>query len=282
MHMRKTILVADRDERLQQAFGTVFSIEQYDIVYAPNGKDVERLAERMSPDVYIVNVNLPKTNGIEVYKKLQQRGSLERASFFFLKDETDATELLGYQADGVIEKPINFFKVYESITGEDEIIELTDLVEEDEPPSRAGVEEAPSAPAQDGPAAEVPREVQVAKDQEEKKAPREELKFQQIIGEQLKQAMGIVADGAPSVEEARVPVEQAKVPVEIDKAPPVLEEQFKVVLNQAMEEAAHKLSARLAPIMTQYVEDYVKQMLLEIAERVIREEIDKLLKESTP
>ena len=60
-----------------------------------------------------------------------------------------------------------------------------------------------------------------------------------------------------------------------------LEAQFKTVLNQAMEEAALKLSARLAPILTRYVEDYVKRMLLEIAEKVIREEIEKLLKEST-
>ena len=59
-----------------------------------------------------------------------------------------------------------------------------------------------------------------------------------------------------------------------------LEAQFKTVLNQAMGEAALKLSSAFAPILTQYVEDYVKRMLMEIAEKVIREEIDKLLKES--
>jgi len=43
-------------------------------------------------------------NGIDVYKKLQKLGYLDKARFFFLKDEADATELLGYQADGVNRK----------------------------------------------------------------------------------------------------------------------------------------------------------------------------------
>ena len=271
--MRKTILVADRDEKLQQAFITVFSREQYEILYASNGKDVEKIADRIGPDVYIVNVNLPKINGIEVYKKLQKRGNLERASFFFLKDETDATELLGYQADGVIEKPINFYKVYESVTGEDEVIELTDLAEDDEGVSHTQPRERQTAEKKQAPHDGGSGEAPVAKEEERKRNPREEIKLQQIIGEQLKHAMDVVSDSAP-------PVEEAKVAVAVDTAQSELEQQFKVVLNQAMEEAAQKLSARLAPILTQYVEDYVKQMLLEIAERVIREEIDKLLKES--
>ncbi len=128
--MKKTIVVADRDESLQHAFMTVFSKAHFEIIYASNGKEVERIAEKMNPDVYIVNVDLPKTNGIEVYKKLQKLKLLDNASFFFLKDESDSTELLGYQADGVIEKPINFFRVYETVTKEDDAIELTDLVDD--------------------------------------------------------------------------------------------------------------------------------------------------------
>ncbi|MGD0230178.1 MAG: response regulator [Syntrophorhabdales bacterium] len=272
--MRKTIVVADRDERLQQAFTTIFSREHYDIMYASSGKEVEKIADRMSPDIYIVNVNLPKTNGIEVYKKLQKRGNLERASFYFLKDETDTTELLGYQADGVIEKPINFFRVYETITSEDEIIELTDLVDEGDGPVGAQTTERQNGGNAPGPR-EVPDERPAAKEEERKRSPREEIRLQTIIGEQLKHAMDIVSDGALPVEGVKAP------PLQTDAAPSGLEQQFKAVLNQALEEAANKLSSRLAPILTKYVEDYVKQMLLEVAEKVIREEIDKLLKEST-
>lgn len=75
--MKKTIVVADRDESLQHAFMTVFSKAHFEIIHASNGREVERIAERMNPDIYIVNVNLPKINGIEVYKKLQKQKLLK-------------------------------------------------------------------------------------------------------------------------------------------------------------------------------------------------------------
>ena len=270
--MKRTIVVADRDEKLQQGFMAIFPEEHYDVLYASNGKEVEKIAARFGPDVYLVNVNLPKTNGIEVYKKLQKQGHLDKASFFFLKDETDATELSGYPADGVIEKPINFFRVYETITSEDEVGELTDLLEEKEetvPPQvkaqRAGSASRGSRPAA---AAEEP----VPKKEETEEAVSEETDLHTMIGTRLKHAMDdTVRDNAVCFQEMKGAV---------DSPQSELEQQLKAVLNQAMEEAANKLSSRLAPILTRYVEDYIKQMLLETTEKVIREEIDKLLKES--
>lgn len=323
--MKKTIVVADRDESLQHAFMTVFSRDLFEIIYASSGKEVEKIAERIQPDVYIVNVNLPKVNGIEVYKNLQKQRYLETASFFFLKDENDKTELLGYQADGVIEKPLNFFRVYETVTKEEEIIELTDLV--DERPdfvSRRQEEAAPVAPKPDLPSVDErsdsakrvfgvepiaepvpemeqaeparqeppamtaqpeeaagsvtrPDDAEQKQVEPEKSVPQTEGAEQQSFEDRLRNAMDSLAGGiSMATQPDNLPVAN-----ETGEPPVELEAQFKVVLNQAMEEAALKLSAKLAPILTQYVEDYVKRMLLEIAERVIREEIDKLLKEST-
>jgi CheY-like chemotaxis protein len=292
--MKKTILVADKDESLQHAFMTVFSKDHFEIIYASTGKEVEKIADRIRPDVYIVNVNLPKTNGIEVYTNLQKKRVLDTASFFFLKNELDNTELLGYQADGIIEKPLNFFKVYETVTKEQEIIDLTDLIDEnveiinqppmslpekdeseslkwafsDEPLQNLGTVDAEadykSAPI-----------IEPAEAEEKPVFAHNESTLMGSLETRLKDAMeGIVPGGA--VERA----ENQALEEEHDDSHQQLEEQLKVVLNQALEEAALKLSARLAPVLTHYVEDYVKKMLLEIAEKVIKEEIDKLLKES--
>jgi DNA-binding NarL/FixJ family response regulator len=291
--MKKTIVVADKDESLQHAFMTVFSRDHFEILYASTGKEVEKIAERIRPDVYIVNVDLPKVSGIEVYKKLQKQKILETASFFFLKDESDKTELLGYQADGIIEKPLNFFKVYETVTREDEVIELTDLIEEESlgtenqeqqkegDTDAVGQEFTGDTNMEDG-AVEVKAESEPKKYQEEERpadTDRDE-GLHSVFGERLRDAMDGIIGGAVSTSPA-VAAESTPDVVELDEAQQQLEAQFKVVLNQAMGEAALKLSARLAPILTQYVEDYVKRMLLEIAEKVIKEEIDKLLKEST-
>jgi len=267
--MKKTIVVADRDERLKQAFMTIFSKEHYEIVYASTGKEVEKIAGKRTPNVYVVNVNLPKMNGI--HRRLQKKGYLGQASFFFLKDETDKTELLEYQADGIIEKPINFFRVYDAITSEDDVIELTDLVEEKgEDGPRQAKERRPFEVGQ--PTFAVKTEESDARKGE--KHDKAEAMIQPTVARQLKDAIDNAEGPAWPLKELEAGAENRRV------AQPELEQQFRTVLNQAMEEAADKLSTRLAPILTQYVEDYVKQILLEIAEKVIREEIDRLVKES--
>ena len=131
--MKKKILIADKDSSLKEAFRIIFSEDKYDILYAASGKEVERLADTDHPEIYIINVNLLKSSGIEVYRKLQKDKLLDNARFFFMKDENDSTELLGFQAEGVIEKPINFFKVHERIAKEDDLIVLTDEVAETQP-----------------------------------------------------------------------------------------------------------------------------------------------------
>jgi CheY-like chemotaxis protein len=314
--MKRTIVVADRDESLQHAFMTVFSRDHFEIIYASTGKEVEKIAERIQPDVYIVNVNLPKMNGIEVYKKLQKQRFLETASFFFLKDESDRTELLGYQADGVIEKPLNFFRVYETVTKEDEVIELTDLIDDkpdltrrqpvqplvdDAEVSPVLVEENPE-PVQTVPAEEPAKAAPSGTPEEQPEEPSRTVSEQPTVSAVTDEGRGLPdEEAAPEVasssgqtgfeERLRDAIDGltgssvaraegfANLP-ETEGSHMELEAQLKIVLNQAMEEAALKLSARLAPILTHYVEDYVKRMLLEIAENVIREEIDKLLKES--
>jgi len=338
--MKKTIVVADRDESLQHAFMTVFSKANFEIIHAANGKEVERIAERINPDVYIVNVNLPKVNGIEVYKKLQKQKLLETASFFFLKDESDTTELLGYQADGVIEKPINFFRVYETITKEDDAIELTDLVEDraegavvpemkDVPPvvevpaGEGFPEQVPEPPEMKEPEAPPPAEVEAPASEaislpvleahaeempaaapeppatpeppaalglveheqtaeigpkvesaEAGQTPVEE-SLSSAFGARLKDAMESLG-GGPLPEATEGITVRAQASVERSE----LEARIQSALASAMAEAGKALSVEISPILSQYVEDYVKRMLLEIAERVIREEIDKLLKES--
>ena len=49
---------------------------------------------------------------------------LQNVRFFFMKDEGTTTELSGYPIEGVIEKPINFFRVHQIIDKEDSLPDL--------------------------------------------------------------------------------------------------------------------------------------------------------------
>lgn len=62
---------------------------------------------------------------------------------------------------------------------------------------------------------------------------------------------------------------------------PNLEVEIRAALGSVMQDTATKLVEAMTPAVSKYIEDYTRRVLFEIAEKVIREEIDKLLKEST-
>jgi len=241
--MKKKILIADKDASLKEAFRIIFSEDKYEIFYAPSAKEVERIVATDHPEIYIVNVNLLKSSGVEVYKKLQKDKLLDGARFFFMKDENDSTELLGFQAEGVIEKPINFFKVHERIAKDDDLIMLTDeLVEPEQRTLQRAAERA----------GELATKEALVKEGIDMKVGIEEL------------AGGLSGHAAVSTEEMV----------------PALEAELRRVLSVTMEEMVPKFVDRMTPVLSTFVEDYTRRVLYEIAEKVIREEIDKLLKES--
>jgi DNA-binding response OmpR family regulator len=263
--MKKKILIADKDSSLKEAFRIIFSEDKYDIMYAASAKEVERLAATGHPEIYIVNVNLVKSSGIEVYRKLQKDKLIENARFFFMKDENDSTELLGFQAEGVIEKPINFFKVHERIAKDDDLIVLTEEVAETEPPAarQAGQQREQQAA----------QPVQSVQQKEEQTARQmgELAAKEAAVKEEIDVKVGIEALAREFSGQAAVTEELA----------PTLEAELRRVLSLTVEEMVPRFVDRMTPVLSTFIEEYTRRVLYEIAEKVIKEEIDKLLKEST-
>jgi response regulator RpfG family c-di-GMP phosphodiesterase len=261
--MKKKILIADKDASLKDAFRIIFAEDKYDILYAASAKDVEKVAATEFPEVYIVNVNLLKSSGIEVYRKLQKDKLLDSARFFFMKDENDTTELLGFEAEGVIEKPINFFKVHERIAKDEDVILLADEVVETE---EAVVRE----PAVKAPVVRAPAVSEaVAKEAAVRDAALKEAAVKEDIAVKVGMGEGLVREFG------------TRAAVTTEDMGPALEVELRKALGVTMEEMVPRLVDRLTPVLSSFVEDYTRRVLYEIAEKVIREEIDKLLKEST-
>ena len=241
--MKKKILIADKDASLKEAFRIIFSEDKYEILYAASAKDVDRLVATGQPEIYIVNVNLVKSSGIEVYRKLQKEKLLDNARFFFMKDENDSTELLGFQAEGVIEKPINFFKVHERIAKDDDLFVLTDEVAET-------AEQTVEQTAQQ---------------------TGESFAKEAAVKEDIDMKLGIAGLARELSSHAAVSTEEMA---------PALEAELRRVLSITIEEVVPRFVDRMTPVLSAFVEDYTRRVIYEIAEKVIREEIDKLLKES--
>lgn len=96
----KKILIAEKDEGLRDAFRVVFPVDEYEFFYTSDGSSIERIALEYKPDIFVINVDLDKKDGIEVYEDLQERELLKNAHFFFIKDLNRKIDLSGYKDKG--------------------------------------------------------------------------------------------------------------------------------------------------------------------------------------
>jgi response regulator RpfG family c-di-GMP phosphodiesterase len=203
----KKILIADRDESLKDAFRVVFPSDEFEILFTSNGREAERMAEESWPEIYILNTRLDEKDGTSVYRHLKERNKLREARFFFIKDEGITADLDGLSTDGVIDKPINFFRVHQMIDKEDALPEL-----------------------------------KVARRADKKIVPESQL-YATTAGEKL----------------------------------PALENELKTIILDAIEGIKNSVVDRATPLVSRYIEEYAREILHEAAERIVREEMDKLL-----
>lgn len=68
----KKILFVEDEAALQKTFGDVLSQEGYAMISASDGEEGLRLAKSEKPDLVLLDLILPKTNGFEVLKQLKE------------------------------------------------------------------------------------------------------------------------------------------------------------------------------------------------------------------
>ncbi len=78
-------------------------VSEFDVVgTVTNGKALLSAAERLKPDVVIVDISMPILNGIEAVRRLKESGSQARVVFLTVHESSDyvraalATGALGY------------------------------------------------------------------------------------------------------------------------------------------------------------------------------------------
>ena len=78
-------------------------VPEFDVVgTVTNGKDLLSAAERLKPDVVIVDISMPILNGIEAVRRLMESGSQAQVVFLTVHESSDyvraalATGALGY------------------------------------------------------------------------------------------------------------------------------------------------------------------------------------------
>ena len=68
---KKHILMIDDDSAIQRLFGAKFSAAGYEVLYASDGDSGREMARRFMPDVILLDVRMPKTDGYTVARRLK-------------------------------------------------------------------------------------------------------------------------------------------------------------------------------------------------------------------
>jgi DNA-binding NtrC family response regulator len=69
----KTVLVADDDQRICKFLGNLLSERGYTVSVAYDGEEALGLIEKDPPDVALIDLKMPKIDGLELLKILQEK-----------------------------------------------------------------------------------------------------------------------------------------------------------------------------------------------------------------
>jgi CheY-like chemotaxis protein len=69
--MAKTLLIVEDDPLMNRMYQKIFKFEQYDVQTAGNGEEGLEAARKLKPTVILLDIMMPKMNGLQVLEKLK-------------------------------------------------------------------------------------------------------------------------------------------------------------------------------------------------------------------
>ena len=106
----KKVLIADDEADILEIISYNLQLHGYDVITAKDGDQALIKAKEQKPDLIILDIMMPKKNGIEVCKILRGQPEYQKTLIIFLtalNDELSHVKGLEYGADDFISKPIS-------------------------------------------------------------------------------------------------------------------------------------------------------------------------------
>ena len=111
LHMKRHLLLIDDDDDEFDLLKLLTSgIPELDCLYADNGFDGIKIIENLSPDVVLLDMNMPIMNGLECLKKIRLRKELKDIPVYIYSNSSAVSmknEVLLAGATGCLTKPSN-------------------------------------------------------------------------------------------------------------------------------------------------------------------------------
>ena len=104
----KKILIVDDEKPISDIIKFNMTKEGYEVVTAFNGREAIELFEAEKPDIIILDLMLPKIDGLEVCREIRKTSNVPKLSWWQPKD-SEIDKVLGLElgADDYVTKPFS-------------------------------------------------------------------------------------------------------------------------------------------------------------------------------
>lgn len=103
--MNATILVVDDDPAISEMLSIILESEGFNIVAVMDGAEAVSTAERVQPDLILLDLMLPGMNGIDICRTIRQTSSVPIVMLTAKTDTVDVVLGLESGADDYVNKP---------------------------------------------------------------------------------------------------------------------------------------------------------------------------------
>lgn len=110
MHKQR-VLIVDDDIGVLKLLRANLVTEGYDVVMATNGSEALEVVEKEPPDLIILDITMPKMNGIEVCRRIREWSQVPVIMLSARQDVTEKAQCLDYGADDYVTKPFGVIEL---------------------------------------------------------------------------------------------------------------------------------------------------------------------------
>lgn len=106
MESQKTILIVDDEEDLRETVEFQFKANGFNVVTAVDGVDGLEKLETVKPDLIVLDVNMPRMNGLEFYERIKGKDEKPKYPVLILTARANMEQLFkDLDVDGFMSKP---------------------------------------------------------------------------------------------------------------------------------------------------------------------------------
>jgi DNA-binding response OmpR family regulator len=104
------VLLADDDPGLRKLVGTTLGTDDFDLLHASDGEETLAIARSEHPDIILLDINMPRKNGLEVCRELKSQADTAAIKVVMLTasgSDTDKAGAAQAKADDYFVKPFS-------------------------------------------------------------------------------------------------------------------------------------------------------------------------------